>query len=38
MAALSSAPQPDEAAERLIALANERGSPDNVSVAVVRVD
>jgi protein phosphatase len=38
MAALSTAFQPDQAAEKLVALANERGSPDNVSVVVARLD
>jgi len=36
MAAHAVALEPDEAAEKLITLANERGSPDNVSVVVAR--
>jgi protein phosphatase len=38
LAAMVSSFPPDEAADRLIALANERGSPDNVSVVVARVE
>jgi serine/threonine protein phosphatase PrpC len=38
MAAQTVAFEPDEAAEKLIALANEQGSPDNVSVIVARVE
>jgi protein phosphatase len=37
MAAHAVALEPDEAAGKLITLANERGSPDNVSVVVARL-
>jgi len=38
MAALLAGSPPEEAAKRLIALANEAGGPDNVSVVVARLD
>ena len=31
-------PDPDRACERLVALANERGGRDNISVVIVRVE
>jgi serine/threonine protein phosphatase PrpC len=37
MAAVAAAFQPDDAADRLISLANQRGGPDNVSVVLASV-